>query len=90
MNMIRPKKTVTVGAREANQRFSHFLREVELGNEVVITRNGKVVARITPVATEVDEKARRRAIDKMVALMKKGLGTSKLGRRLTRDEMHER
>ena len=90
MNMIRPKKTVTVGAREANQRFSHFLREVELGNEVVITRNGKVVARISPVATEVDEKARRRAIDKMVALMKKGLGTSKLGRRLTRDEMHER
>jgi prevent-host-death family protein len=87
---MRPKKTVTVGAREANQRFSHFLREVEEGTEVLITRNGKTVARLTAVAVEVDDKVRQRNFAKMVAMMKKGLGTSKLGRRLTRDEMHER
>jgi prevent-host-death family protein len=87
---MRPKKTVTVGAREANQRFSHFLREVEEGTEVLITRNGKTVARLTAVAVEVDDKVRQRNFAKMVAMMKKGIGTSKLGRRLTRDEMHER
>jgi prevent-host-death family protein len=86
----RAKKTVRVGAREANQRFSHFLREVEEGNEVVITRNGKEVARLVPSEAPDDNKVRQRAIEKMIAMMKKGLGTSKLGRRLTRDEMHER
>jgi prevent-host-death family protein len=88
--MIRPKKTLTVGAREANQRFSHFLREVELGTEVVITRNGKRVARLAPIDRTLDEKARQRAIDKMVAMMKKGLPIRNIGRRLTRDEMNER
>ncbi len=90
MSTTRSKKTLTVGAREANQRFSHFLREVELGTEVVITRNGKEVARLTPSAKPIDDRERQRAIAKMVAMMKKGLGMSKLGRRLTRDEMHER
>jgi prevent-host-death family protein len=88
--MIRTKKTLTVGAREANQRFSHFLREVELGNEVVITRNGKQVARLAPIDRALDEKVRQRAIDKMVAMMKKGLPVRNIGRRLTRDEMNER
>ncbi|MFM9864636.1 MAG: type II toxin-antitoxin system Phd/YefM family antitoxin [Micropepsaceae bacterium] len=90
MNMIRAKKTLTVGAREANQRFSHFLRQVELGNEVVITRNGKQVAKLIGSGDDIDDKARQKAIAKMVAMMKKGLGMSKLGRRLTREEMNER
>ncbi len=90
MNMIRSKKTLVVGAREANQRFSRLLREVELGNDVVITRNGKQVARLSGVFAGTDEKARARATAKMAALMKKGLGTSKPGRRITREEMHER
>ena len=90
MNVHKPKKTVTVGAREANQRFSHILREVELGTEVVITRNGKEIARLVPSARIGDQKARQRAIEKMVAMMKKGLPIKSIGRRLTRDEMHER
>jgi prevent-host-death family protein len=90
MNIIRPKRRLTVGAREANQRFSHFLREVELGNEVVITRNGKQVARLSPIDGATDEKGRQRAIDKMVAMMKKGLPIKSIGRRLTRDELNER
>lgn len=90
MSGARPKKTVTVGAREANQRFSHLLREVELGTEVVITRNGREVAKLSPIGAEIDEKARERAIAKMVAMMRKGLPIKNIGRRLTRDEMNER
>jgi len=39
-------KTITL--REANQRFSRCVREVEAGEEFVITRNGKPVARLIP------------------------------------------
>lgn len=45
--MIGPR---TVGAREAKARFSRLLREVEEGEEVVVTRHGIPVARIVPVA----------------------------------------
>lgn len=90
MNMIHPKKTLTVGAREANQRFSHYLREVELGGEVIITKNGKEIAKLSAIDASVDERARQRAIDKMAAMMKKGLPIKNIGRRLTRDEMNER
>jgi prevent-host-death family protein len=40
---------VTLSLREANQRFSRCIREVEAGAEYLITRNGRPVARIVPV-----------------------------------------
>ena len=40
-------KVVTL--REANQSFARCIREVEAGEEFVITRNGTPVARLTPV-----------------------------------------
>jgi prevent-host-death family protein len=39
-------KTITL--RDANQRFSRCVREVEAGEEFVITRNGRPVARLVP------------------------------------------
>lgn len=78
----------TVGAREANQRFSELLREAEGGKEIAITRNGKPVARIVPEAQAAKtDRARQRAIDEMVAMMKRGLSLG--GKGFTRDEMHE-
>lgn len=38
----------TVSAREANQAFSKLLNEVAAGEDVVITRRGAPVARLTP------------------------------------------
>jgi prevent-host-death family protein len=35
--------------REANQSFARCIREVEAGEEFVITRDGTPVARLTPV-----------------------------------------
>ncbi|HWB48538.1 MAG TPA: type II toxin-antitoxin system prevent-host-death family antitoxin [Stellaceae bacterium] len=64
-------KVITL--RDANQRFSRCIREVEAGEEFVITRNGKPVARLIPtggkrVLTPEQEAARERAL----AVMTKG------------------
>ena len=40
----------TVSAREANQNFSKLLKRAADGEKVVITRRGKPVARLEPVA----------------------------------------
>jgi prevent-host-death family protein len=77
-----------VSAREANQHFSKLLAEVTDGQEVVITRRGKPVARLSPVNTAKDDKRREAAIRRMVKLMERGIDLG--GRRFTRDEMHER
>ena len=76
-----------VGAREANQRFSELLREVESGKEVTITRNGKPVAQLVPSQTEKERKERKKSVAKLMALLEKGIP---LGGPFTRDEMHER
>lgn len=79
----------TVGAREANQRFSELLREVESGKEVTITRNGKPVARIMPESRAArSDKAREKSLKELMYLLDKGLNLG--GRRFTRDEMHDR
>ncbi len=44
--------SLIVGAAEANQRFSRLLSESEGGREVVITRRGHPVARITAITEE--------------------------------------
>ena len=77
----------TVSAREANQGFSKLLAEVADGEEVVITRHGKPVARLSPVVPSIHPD-REKAIKEMIALLEKGLPIG--GRRFTRDEMHER
>ena len=39
----------TISLRDANQSFARCVREVEAGEEFVVTRNGKPVARLVPV-----------------------------------------
>ena len=43
--------TPPVTLRDANQRFSSCIRAVESGEDFVITRNGKPVARLSPVSS---------------------------------------
>ena len=77
----------SITAREANQSFSRVLADAENGASIVITRRGKPVAVIAPYDRRVSPE-RERAIERVVALMRKGLPLG--GRRFTRDEMHER
>jgi prevent-host-death family protein len=59
----------TVGAFEAKTHLSALLEEVERGEEVVITRHGKPVARLVPAAT-IDRERVSAAIAKLKELAK--------------------
>lgn len=61
-----------VAAFEAKTRFGHLLDLVETGEEIVITRRGKVVARMVPPAAEVD-RARGEAAAARIRAMRKGV-----------------
>jgi prevent-host-death family protein len=47
----------SVGAFEAKTHFSQLLERVERGEEIVITRRGKAVARLVPAAAKHDPQA---------------------------------
>lgn len=76
-----------VGAREANQKFSKLLAEVEAGRIVTVTRRGKPIVRLVPVSDRTDPD-RARAAARLREAFSGGMRLG--GRRFTRDEMHER
>ena len=81
--------TRTVTLREANQSFARCIREVEGGEELVITRNGTPVARLSPVnKRRVLTPTQQAARERMKAAMEKGwdIGAGPLDR----DALHER
>lgn len=58
--------TQSVGAFEAKTKFSELLDRVEKGEEVIITRRGKPVARMTlPVEVRAEKKA---TVDDLLAI----------------------
>jgi prevent-host-death family protein len=81
--------TKTLTLREANQSFARCIRAVEAGEEFVITRNGKPVARLSPVSgRRVLTKEQEAAWERLKAAMEKGwnIGAGPLDR----DALHER
>jgi prevent-host-death family protein len=79
----------TVSAREANQSFSKLLQAVAEGEEVVITRRGKPVARLAPIASAPADAERQAEIVRIIAKLREG---ADLGEPVTwtRDELYER
>jgi prevent-host-death family protein len=78
----------TISLCEANQGFSRYMREVEAGQEFVITRKGRPVGRLSPVGgrrvlTPEQEEARARALDRMKKGAPLGIGI------FNRDEIYE-
>lgn len=57
-----------IGAFEAKTHFSKLLERVEKGEEIVITRRGKRIARLVPERLVRDREAIRRTIAEMQAL----------------------
>ena len=81
--------TKTVTLREANQSFSRCIRAVEAGEEFVITRNGKPVARLTSVGTKrIHTPEQQAAWERTLKRMEEGwdIGAGPLDR----DALHER
>ena len=52
-----------IGAFEAKNRLGMLLDRVESGEEIVITRHGKPVARLVPNTTRIDKLQARAALD---------------------------
>ncbi|HEY2618619.1 MAG TPA: type II toxin-antitoxin system prevent-host-death family antitoxin [Acetobacteraceae bacterium] len=81
--------TKTVTLRDANQQFARCIREVEAGEEFIITRNGTPVARLVPVAGQrVLTVKQRAALERIREAMREGLPIG--AGRLDRDALHER
>ena len=59
-----------IGAFEAKNRLGTLLDWVEGGEEVIITRRGKAVARLIPNARSVDQGAAARAAANIIARRK--------------------
>jgi prevent-host-death family protein len=79
----------TISLREASKAFAKCVRAVEAGEEVVITRNGKAVARLLPMAGQpglmpAQEAALARTRSRMASGWPIGAGS------LDRNALHER
>jgi prevent-host-death family protein len=59
-----------IGAFEAKNKFGHLLDEVEHGEEIVITRRGKPVARLVPAEPGFDREKARRAVAGILEMSK--------------------
>lgn len=68
---------------KANQRLSHYIGEVEHGVEIVITRRGQPVARLSPIPKKRELTATQlKAWQKLLPQLRKGyhLGKAKFQR----------
>lgn len=74
----------TVGSFEAKTNFSALLERVERGEQILITRRGKPVARLMPVAKVSDDKVSK-AMAKLREL-RKGTTLGGLSWKELRDE----
>jgi prevent-host-death family protein len=59
-----------IGAFEAKSKFGQLLDRVERGEEIVITRRGRPVARLAPVESGFDREKARRAIAGILEMSK--------------------
>jgi prevent-host-death family protein len=59
-----------VGAFEAKTRLGALLDSVERGEEIMITRRGRAVARLVPAGAGVDRDKARRAVENIIRASK--------------------
>ena len=59
-----------LGAFEAKNKFGQLLDQVEHGEEIVITRRGKAVAKLVPAEPGFDRAKARRAVAGILRLSK--------------------
>ena len=79
----------TITLRDANQGFARFIRQVEAGDEYIITRNGVPVARLIPAGEERGlSPAQEAALARTRARMAQGWPLA--AGAVDRDALHER
>ena len=80
----------TVSARQANHEFSDLLSRAERGEQILITKRKKPVAVLSPYRPPLMTAERKKAIQRALDVMAKGLSWGRTLPILRRDEMHER
>jgi len=78
-----------VPIREVNQHLSQYIEIAERGEEIIITKRGRPVARLS--AVELDRRLseeQEEALSRSLARMRKGYDLG--GQPFDRDELHER
>lgn len=79
---------IQISIREANQHLSRYIESVEQGDDIVITKRGKPVARLSPIEdVKVLSSEQLEAVKRIKAKMNSGYH---LGEKFSRDELHER
>ena len=68
---------IEIGAFEAKNTLGSLLDRVERGEEIVITRHGKAVARLVPNTRRVDSEQARAAFERIRERARKLRGKSK-------------
>ena len=87
--------SITISARDANQKFAEMLGKAVAGETVIITKHGQPVAQLMPYRPEAVSPERKAAWDRLLASMERGvpIGISPQAARAvtwTRDDAHER
>jgi prevent-host-death family protein len=87
MLLMRAAKEKRVSLREVNQHLTRYVKAVEAGERIVITRLGKPVALLSPLASEERQlSAEQEAALERILSQNLHLG----GVAPRRDELHER
>jgi prevent-host-death family protein len=63
-----------VAVTEAKAQLTELVRRAEAGEPITLTRHGRDVARITPVATASVRRERRAVLDRAIALARPTAG----------------
>ena len=78
-----------VPLREVNQNFAQYIKDVESGDEIIVTRRGIPVARITGISKQKQlSEEQLQARSRILNMMRKGLSLK--GYRHKRDDLHDR
>lgn len=78
-----------ISIREANQNFTYYVKLVEDGDEVIITRHNVPIARLTPISTQKSLSSKQlQARARILMLMQEGLALG--GGAIDRDSLHDR
>jgi prevent-host-death family protein len=56
-------RTVRISVTEAKGQLTELVRRAEAGDEVILTRHGQAIVRLTPVRTLVEPAARRALLE---------------------------
>ena len=87
--LFRSSMQQQVPVREVNQHLSKYIEMVESGEEVIITKRGKPVARLSAIESERTlTEAQQQAYARVSERMNSGYHLG--GSALDRDQLHER